>query len=501
MCGHGLQEQVNPIEAASLRIASLEEQQQSAIQAKAGEAERAEAAKRQTKPKQYSPLCSPPAPPSAAPQKAAQATQQPSGLMSLVSSLMPPPSPRFRSSAAQSLATSSQAPAENDPSAASVLPVAELPAARPTEGSSPARLTSQLQSGGTSRAEPMQLNVPVSAWPVGSAPASALAASPASASTAAATALSIPAGLPAATAAVAAASDALIARFKADGIGAHTSSPATATAAPAPAATATTAAADTTRAPAPRMSALSQIASALSAREGNAESLRRHSPQTRSGVASVGSLSSSGQPTQSHTSAADVARPPPYNGQPEMQAAPPAAAADAFLSSAVANGRAALAAMPLIESPNSDSERGGGSGWRFRARTPAKSQTKQQLELLDQMAREVKERWQQGLADAAKVPPSRTHKTLCVRNDIKVTLKRDPKTDGHQRATQKADMKVHVLSSDGSYMCSRKRTDCPSGAACAQTACPSLSLLLRSALMLPVNVIDTADAVLASCRL
>ena len=90
-----------------------------------------------------------------------------------------------------------------------------------------------------------------------------------------------------------------------------------------------------------------------------------------------------------------------------MQAAQPAAAvavADNLFGSAAANGQAALAAMPLIESPNSDNEGGGGSGWRLRVGAPAKGKTKKQVELQDQMAREVKERWQQDLADAAKVP-------------------------------------------------------------------------------------------------
>ena len=238
--------------------------------------------------------------------------------------------------------------------------------------------------------------------------------SPAAAAAAAAeaeAALPIPPGLPSETAAVAAASDALIATFSAAGSGTRPKAPAATTAAGAAATGGSSIDASATDScEMPHMGPGAQTGAAPS----NAAALSLAQEQShKDGV--TGPVGDSAQPegpaeeavarqegTQEHPGKGAATASGPAQSSPA-----PRAVRDAGPPEDIdygSQGCAALTAMPKI-GPDSDDEDVSCVNTRYRIRTPlpAKTQTKEQVQLQQKTSQEVRRKWQEALQDAAKV--------------------------------------------------------------------------------------------------
>ena len=233
-------------------------------------------------------------------------------------------------------------------------------------------------------------------------------ANPAAAAAAAAAALPVPPGLPSETAAVAAASDALIATFSAAGTGTHPKAAAAAPAAAPPAAGSSIDMSATDSSEMPHMSRGGQTGAASPI----APDLSQAQEQPHKGGTTG---ADSAQPEA--VSEKDAARRPGTSEQPgrDAAAAPgpaqsgpaPRAVGDAGPPRDIdygSQGRAALAAMPKI-GPDSDDEDVSCVNTRYRPRTalPVKTQTKEQIELQQKLSQEVRRKWLEELQDASKV--------------------------------------------------------------------------------------------------
>ena len=326
-----------------------------------------------------------------------------SGLTSLVSGLMPPPPPRAASKAvhagamASVAAASSQGAASLGLSPAPLLSAPDLSLAEAFERPRLPQVALQLHQRDAMRPEHMLVDAP------SLQPLAGLASAPGMA----APALPNPPGLPSETAAVAAASDALIATFS--GTGAQPKAPATAAAGDADGNSNGAPAANGSGMPQMREDSQTRAAPSSTAASGQSDD------QPQPGSAAAGHVGT-GSGAQS-AAEADVARQAGNEKQPGREAAtagpgrPQSPLAPPLSNDFGDRGRAALAAMPKI-GPDSDDKDVSCINTRYRPRTavPVKMQTKEQLELQQKMVQAVRNKWLEGLHDAAKV-----HKnSLCI---------------------------------------------------------------------------------------
>lgn len=395
------------IEAASLRVAPLEERHQAAMQASLAEAAKAEASNPVQQILRRHRARSSSAPGAAATH--ARTLQQPPGndlRPSRPPGLMLPPPPRPASHLGQVSAGASATSCSSQGPTSQGLSLARLPSA-PEDLPMAEAATSldlpeaQLQLGKhTNGVEPMLLDAPplIPSNTLASAPQRANSA--AAAATAAAAALPTPPGLPSETAAVAAASDALIATFSAAGTS-------QAAAAPPPTADSISAsAADSSELPHKRQGAQTEAAAS------NAAHLSQS--QEQSGVTGIVSNSAQSEAGPEANGARQAGRGEQPGFEAEAAASGPAQSSPAFRAGGGAGfpqsmdlgsqGRAALAAMPQI-GPDSDDEDVSCVNMRYRPRTaaPVKVQTKEQVAQQQKMSEEVKSKWLEGLQAAAKV--------------------------------------------------------------------------------------------------
>lgn len=400
------------IEAASLRVTPLEERHQAALQASLAEAKRAEADNPVQQILRRHRARSSPS--SGAAATDARTLQQPPGSAHLPScrhsGLMLPPPPRPASNLGQVPAGPSPASCPSHGPASQGLSLARLPSApkdlpRAEAATGSCSLpAAPLQFGKhTNGVEPMLLDAP----PL--VPSTTLASAPqrANSAAAAAAALPTPPGLPSETAAVAAASDALIATFSVAGNGTHSNAPAAAAAAaPTAGSSIDASAADSSELPHGRQGA----------QTGAAASDAAHLSQSQEQSGVIGSVSNSAQSEagaeadragQTGTGEqpgkeADAASAPAHSNGPAFRvgggAGPPQS------MDLGTQGRAALAAMPQI-GPDSDDEDVSCVNMRYRPRTaaPVKVQTKDQVAQQQKRSEEVRSKWLEGLQAAAKV--------------------------------------------------------------------------------------------------
>lgn len=322
----------------------------------------------------------------------------PVGVKSCRSGLMLPPPPRPPSKPRQASAKpSSSDPCSSERATSQGLSLALLPAAPDLP-----QVTLQLRQHSAVGAKHLLVDAP----PLVPSPASISAPR---LENAAAAALSIRPGLPSETAAVAAASDALIATFSAAGTGTHPKAPAAAAAAATTAGSSINASA-TDSSEMPHVSPAAQTGAAPP----NAAALSQAQEQPQQG-GMTGLVSGSAQPEA--VAVEDMARQPGVSEQPSRDAAAasgpaqsspaPRAVGDAGPPQDIdygRQGRAALAAMPKI-GPDSDDEDVSCVNMRYRPRTilPVKTQTKEQIQLQQKMSQEVRRKWLQESQDAGQV--------------------------------------------------------------------------------------------------
>ena len=314
---------------------------------------------------------------------------------------MPPPPPRPPSARlSSSPPCSSKGASSQELSLVPLSAVTDLPIPKAATSLDLPQTTLQLRQHGPTGAE--HLLVDASPLVPSSALASALElANPA----AAAAAMPMTPGLPSETAAVAAASDALIATFNAAG---------TDTQPKAPAATAGSSinASATGSSEKPHMSPGAQTGAAPPDAPGLSQAQEQ---SKKSGVTSP--VSENAQPEAAAEEA--VTRQPGTSDQlgraaaaasgPAQSSPAPRAVGDAGPPQDInygSQGRAALAAMPKIGTVlDSDDEDVICVNTRYRPRTalPVRTQTKEQIELQQRVSQEVRRKWLEELQDAAKV--------------------------------------------------------------------------------------------------